>query len=226
MHRLVGTLRSIAREEVRQQWQPALAVVTSVHGRNGDELHACTVRLRETGIVLPRVPIATGLIGVVALPAEGDLVLVGFAGGDLHAPVVLGRLYNEQVAPPEHGPGELVAWLPGGEEDAEKSLRLTVKTPGDGTRALELVLDGSVRVELRVDDEGVRLAAQDATFSLTQTGGSDGKAELKVGQASIVVEQGGDVTVEAGGTLTLKGTTVEISGDATVKVAGQTIQLN
>ena len=61
---------------------------------------------------------------------------------------------------------------------------------------------------------------------MTQSSGSDGKAELQVGDSKIVVEQGGDVTIEAAGTLKLKATKIEISGDATVKVAGQTIDLN
>jgi Type VI secretion system/phage-baseplate injector OB domain len=227
VHALVDTIRGIARDEARRQWHPALGVVTSLHGRSdGEAFHACTVRLRETGLVLPKVPLAVGLLGVTALPQEGDLVVVAFAQGDLHAPVVVGRLYDERTAPPEHGPGELVAWLPGGEEDETKSLRLTVSTPGDGSRLLELALGGSVPIEVAVDDEGVRLATKDALFTLRQSGGSDAKAELTVGQASIAVEQNGNVTVEAGGTLTLKGAKVEISGDATVKVAGQTIQLN
>ena len=189
--------------------------------RNGGSAHACTVKLRETGIVLPRVPIATGVIGWAALPAEGDLVVVIFAGGDMHAPIVAGRLYNEAVSPPVHGPGEVVAVLPGGEEDATKSLQLTVKTPGDGSRALTLLLDGSVQVRVDVDDDGVRLKTQETELTL-----SDDKAELKVADASVTVKKGGDLTIEASGTLTLKGTKVEISGDASVKVAGQTIDLN
>jgi uncharacterized protein involved in type VI secretion and phage assembly len=180
------------------------------------------VKLRETGLVLPKVPIAVGLIGVAALPQEGDLVLVAFAGGDLHAPVVVGRLYSEQTAPPEHKPGELVAWLPGASQ-GDSSVQVAVRTPDGGPRKVEVLLDGSTKVELLLEDERVRVAAGEATLELN---GSDGKAELTVGQASLVVEQNGDVTVEAGGTLTLKGTKVEISGDATVKVAGQTIQLN
>jgi hypothetical protein len=229
MQDVVHTIRRIARDEAGQRPGAALGVVKSVHGRPAggpDVFHACTVQLRETGIVLPKVPIATGLIGVAALPAEGDLVVVVFAGGDLHAPVVVGRLHSDRVDPPEHGPGEVVAWLPGGEEDSTRNLQFVARTPGDGTRSVRLTLDGSVKVEVLVDDGGVVLQAQDCRFSLTQSGGSDGKAELAVGQAKVTVEQGGDVTVEAGHKLTLKGAQVEITGDTSVKVAGQTIDLN
>ncbi len=79
-HQLVHTIRQIARHETRKQWAPALGVVMSVFGTNGTTDYACTVELRELGIVLPRVPIATDLIGAAALPREEDLVVVVFVG--------------------------------------------------------------------------------------------------------------------------------------------------
>lgn len=226
MHRVVHTMRQVARHEIEQHWGASLGVVTSLHGANGEKRYACTVQLRESGLVLPKVPIATGLIGTAALPREQDLVVVLFVGGDSHAPVVVGRLYNEVVEPPANEPGELVAVLPGDETAPDQRLELRVKTPGDGTRSLHLTLDGSVKVELVVDDGGLRLQAQDTRLSLTQSSASDGKAELQVGGSKVVVEQGGDVTIEAAGTLKLKASTIEISGDASVKIVGQTIDLN
>ena len=118
------------------------------------------------------------------------------------------------------------ALLPGDEQSPEKRVELRVKTPGDGTRSLSLVLDGSVKVELNIDDGGVRIAAGDVQVNLTQTSASDGQAELRLGDSKILVEQSGDVTIEASGTLTLKGAKVEISGDATVKIAGTEVDLN
>jgi phage baseplate assembly protein gpV len=224
--RVVRTIRSIARDEVGRHWHPALGVVTSMHGRNGDTAHACTVELRESGIVLPRVPIAVGVLGMAALPAENDLVVVAFANGDLHAPFVVGRLYNEEVSPPTHDRDEAVLSLPGGEDANEKRLEIRIKTPDDGTRDLHLLIDGSVKVELEVSDSGLRLQAQDARLELTQSSSSDGKAELVVGETSVVLEQGGDMSLEAAGTLKLKATKVEIAGDAAVKITGQTIDLN
>ena len=89
MQRIVHTLRQIARHEVQQHWHPALAVVKTLHGNDGrEQFYACTVQLRESALVLPRVPIATGMTGTAGLPRENDLVVVLFMGGDLHAPVV------------------------------------------------------------------------------------------------------------------------------------------
>ena len=219
-------MRQIARHEADQRWSSALGVVRAVFGSSAEQRYTCTVELRETGLVLPRVPIAAGVTGFVSLPREGDLVAILFAGGDLHAPLVVGRLYNEEVDPPQHEPGELVLSLPGDETASDKLLELRVKTPGDGTRSLALVLDGSVRIEVQVKDGEVTLKAQDAMLKLTQSGSSDGKAELSVGDSHVVIEQSGDMTLEAKGTLKLKADKIEISGDTQVKVAGQTIDLN
>lgn len=226
MQRVVHTMQQIARHEVGALWTSALGVVTSVHGANGNPFYACTVELRESGLVLPKVPVTTGLMGVVALPDVGDLVLIVFLGGDIHAPVVAGRLYSEKVAPPKHGPGELVAWLPRSEEASDQRVELTVKTPGDGTRRVHLVLDGDVVVEVDIDDGQIKLSAQDASLTLSQSGSSDGKAQLKVGDSSVVLEQSGDVTITASGTLKIEAAQVEIAGDTSVKVTGQTIDLN
>lgn len=225
-HQIVHTIQQIARHEAQQRWGANLGVVTSVHGGNGASDYACTVALRELGIVLPRVPIATGVIGAAALPRENDLVLVVFAGGDIHAPVVVGRLYNEVVAPPKNGPGELVVSLPGDETASDKLMELRVKTPGDGTRSATLTLDGQVPITLTVDDDGLKVAVGEARLTVKQTSSSDGSVEVKVGDAKITVSQNGDLALEAGGKLTLKGASVEIAGDSEVKINGQTVNIN
>jgi uncharacterized protein involved in type VI secretion and phage assembly len=184
------------------------------------------VELRDTKIVLPKVPIATGMIGTAALPREKDLVVVVFAGGDLHEPVVVGRLYSDDVDPPENAAGELVAVLPGDEASSDKRVELKVATPGDGTRDITLTLDGPVKVFLEITDDGVTIQTGDASIKLSQSSASDGQAEVKVGDSKITLTQTGDVTIEASGTLKLQGTKVEINGDASVKVAGTTIDLN
>jgi uncharacterized protein involved in type VI secretion and phage assembly len=222
VHQVVHTIREIARHEVDQRWNACLGVVKSVQAAG----YACTVELRESHIVLPEVPIATGLMGAVGLPAENDLVVVVFVGGDLHAPVVVGRLYNEKIAPPKHGSGEFLASLPAGETATDKLLELRVKTPGDGSRTLTLTLDGSVKVEITVDNDGISLKSQDTALTLKQTSSSDGKAELIVGKSKVSIEQAGNVTIEAEKALTLKASTIEISGDTSVKIAGQKVDLN
>jgi uncharacterized protein involved in type VI secretion and phage assembly len=223
MQQAVHIIRQIARHEVMQRHGAYLGVVKSVQG--GPDDHSCTVELRESRIVLPNVPIAVGFTGFATLPAEGDLVAVLFLGGDLHAPIVVGRLYTRDLKSPAHGPGELVVQLPV-DADSDQRIELRIKTPGDGSRALSLVLDGDVRVSIDVTDTGITMAAGDATVTLSQTSGSDGQVAIAVGEAKMTLSKSGDVSLEASGKLTLKGQTVEISGDASVKVAGQTVELN
>jgi uncharacterized protein involved in type VI secretion and phage assembly len=223
MHAVVQTIRDIARHEAGQRWNTRLGVVKSVKG-SGD--YACTVELRETHLVLPDVPIATSAMGLASLPSEGDLVVVLFVGGDLHAPVVIGVLYNEKVAPPENDSNLLVGVRPGGETATDKRMEWSISTPGDGTRELHVLLDGKVKVEVTVNDEGIVLTAQDTKFTLKQTSGSDGKAELQVGNSKVTIEQAGNVTVEAEKTLTLKANKIELSADAQVKISGQAVDIN
>ena len=226
-HRVVHAIQRIARHELEQHANAAFGVVRSVHGRAGSEVaHACTVELRESRLVLPRVPIATTLLGAAALPNEGDLVVVLFVGGDLHAPVVIGRLYSDVVAPPVHDVGEVVVSLPAGEDAGDKKVEVRVKNPGDGSRSASVVLDGTVKVAVEVDDEGVRIQAQDARLVIRQTSSSDGAIELSAGDTKVSIEQGGDVRVRATGTLTLQANKIEISADTSLKLAGQTIDLN
>jgi uncharacterized protein involved in type VI secretion and phage assembly len=224
MHRLVQTIQQIARHEVEQQAAPQLAVVQSVHGSND---YSCTVQLRDSGIVLPKVPVATQVIGHASLPRENDLVLVAFAGGDLHAPVIIGRLYDDEVRPPKNAAGEHVTVLPGDETEATKSLELRVKTPGDGTRSLVLTLAGdSVNIKLTIDDGSIKLEAQDTSLVLTQSGSSDGKAELKAGDNKVTIEESGNISVECSQKLTLKAADIEIKADNSVKISGTTVELN
>jgi uncharacterized protein involved in type VI secretion and phage assembly len=223
MHRMVQTIQQIARHEVAQQAAPCLAVVTEVHTTGPD--YACTVQLRDSGVVLPKVPIAVQFIGFASIPREHDLVLVAFAGGDLHAPVVIGRLYNEEVEPPKNAPGELVSILPGDETAETKRVELRVAT--DGKRSVTLSLAGdSVSIKLAVDDDGIHFKTQDVTLDLTQSGASDGQAVLKVGDAKVTLEQAGDISVETKGKLSLKAMDIEIKADASVKISGTTVELN
>jgi len=226
MQNVVHTIQSIARHEVLKRSHAQMALVSSVHGSNGQPDYACTVKLRETGLVLPKVPIATSVIGHVGLPVENDLVIVLFMNGDLHAPVVVGRLYSEQVDPPAHQPGEVVIALPGHEPDPDRQLLITATTPDDGSRQLNISLGGDVEVEVAISDDGVMLRTPDASLSIRQAGSTDARIEMKAGDARVTLSQSGDLSVEASGKLTLKAREIDIAAEVQVKVAGQIVELN
>jgi hypothetical protein len=219
-HTIVNTVRAVARDEVDRRPYVAIGEVTSIHG--GTDAHACSVRLRETGVVLPKVPIAVGVLGYAALPEPGDLAVVAFANGDLHAPVAVGFLYDDTVSPPDHNEWEAIFSLPGGEPDSTKAVQVALKSPDPDSRSLVVTIDGSPKVEASILHDSIVLAAGEA--KLTLDGG--GKGTFEVGDSKIELKKDGNMTIEAGQKLTLKATEIEIKGDATVKVAGQTIDLN
>ena len=100
---LFETVRRIAQAELRQIRTAELAVVKDQHAHEGasdNDNYACDVELRNSGLALKQVPVATGQVGAVNIPAVGDLVLVQFIGGDINAPVITGRFYNDQDRPP------------------------------------------------------------------------------------------------------------------------------
>ncbi len=113
---LYDTIRRIVQEELGQVRTAELAVVEEQHA---DEF-ATSVKLRDSGIVLRKVPVATPRIGAVSLPAVGDLVLVQFVGGNVNAPIVTGRLYNDEDRPPANDDAQSILHLPldAGDDDA------------------------------------------------------------------------------------------------------------
>jgi uncharacterized protein involved in type VI secretion and phage assembly len=42
------------------------------------------------------------------IPNVGDLVVVAFVGGHINAPIILGRLYNDEDLPPKNDVGQLI----------------------------------------------------------------------------------------------------------------------
>ncbi|HVF14082.1 MAG TPA: phage baseplate assembly protein V [Acidimicrobiales bacterium] len=215
---LYDAVARVARHEVGARPTAAVGEVTDVHTRAGPSVdHAVTVKLRDRGLVLPKVPIVVGALGLVATPAVGDLVLVVFAEGDLHAPVVVGRLYHSDLAPPEHADGQVVLVLP----------------PGSASPALKAIVDGGApsvelevgsRTKVKITDGVVEVTAGDATVTIDATG--SGEVKVAAGQASVTLAGKGDVTVEAANALTLKATTIEIKASATVKITGAKVDIN
>ncbi len=153
--------------------------------------------------------------GAVVLPEVGDEVLVGFAGGDLDTPYVIGGLYNGKDTPPD------------------------LSAPAvDGS-------SGEIGVRAFVSRTGHRLELVDSPRGdsvLLSTG--DGKLLLKLDKKSSTVEltssgqvkiSGMGVSVDAGtGVLELKGQQVKVTGQAqaelsasgSVTVRGGVVRIN
>lgn len=214
---LFDAVTRIARHEAEARPIAALAVVTEVHTQalmGADD--SVTVELRDSGVLVPRVPVATGCLGLVATLAPDDLVLVVFADGDVHAGVVVGRLHHRDLPPPEHSAGQVVLQLPPGESSPSVDLKVD---PADPVITLTV---GST--EIRIEEKKVSVTIGDA--ELVVDGSSPGELSLTAGEATATFKGNGELSLEASQKLLLKGNQVEIKGDAGVKISGAKVDLN
>ncbi|MFC7547751.1 VgrG-related protein [Plantactinospora sp. GCM10030261] len=143
--------------------------------------------------------------GALVLPEVGDEVLVGFAGGDLDEPYVLGGLHNGK------DPAPTVSTDPVDRSSGEIAVRAFVSRTGH-------------RVEL-VENDGIIVATGDGKLTV--------RLDRKKGVVEI--KGGSGVTIDAGtGPLELKGQKVsvsamseaELTANGQVTVRGGVIKLN
>lgn len=199
---LVAIIRAIVDDRLRGLRSAELAIVTAIHPRASEaaaDNHECDVRLRDSGLVLKRVPVATQRIGAAAIPAVDDLVLVQFLNFDLHAPIVTARLYNDADRPPVGKGAEFVYVSP--DPQAGDVRRLHLEFPNGNTVTLK--------------DDGVTLAMGGTTLSVKH----DGNVEVDAGRNDVALVAGScSLAVKGGGT-------VEVTGKTTVTVDAAAIEL-
>ena len=213
MESVVGVMKRVAEHEARRILTTELGVVTAVfpHADEGDtDNYEVSVQLK--GRLLPdgqrmelrRVPVATPYLGFAAVPNVGDLVLVQFIGGDVNAPVVTGRLYDDENRPPPNQQDELLLQH---KRDAGASLKLDAE-------GRVILTSKSLENTLTLDDEAVTI--RNEKFSLT----IDFKGE------KITLSSDKDLQLVAtSGTLTLEGNAVEITSKSDVKITASSGKL-
>src|SRR5262245_30021442 len=97
---LYDSITRIARHEVNGRAFAGVGRVVDVFPANdGQQDHAVSVEMRDSKLVLPRVPIAVDAMGFAAIPAMDELVVILFLEGDHNAPVMIGRLYHPDKNP-------------------------------------------------------------------------------------------------------------------------------
>jgi uncharacterized protein involved in type VI secretion and phage assembly len=211
MSGLVTTIQAIIREELRRLYLAELGVVTALHAHESESdknNYACSVQLRDSGLELRHVPIATTRIGLCELPNVGDLVLVQFLGGEPNAPVVTGRFYSEAARPPVAKAGELVYESP--DEEAGGVRRAFLKLPNGAT--------------LTWDDDAITLETGATTLTINHDGEvvleSADKVTIK-SSGDTLVEAQGALNMKAGGDVSLEGMNVNIKAQMNAQVEGQ-----
>lgn len=213
MSTLIDTLRAIIRDEIAAHRPAELAIVTAVHpgdGQSGN--HQVDLRLRASGLELARVPVTVPRLGFSLLPRPDDLVLVVFIDGQVHAPVVVGSLYDAQRHPPQAGARD-AAFIPPDEAD-DSVRRFHIATPGGGA--------------LTIDDAGLRYEAGGTLLRIDQDGDvsvASAKAVAVESQAGLSLKAGSDLTIEAGTDLSLKGARISIQGQASAQLKAANLGL-
>jgi uncharacterized protein involved in type VI secretion and phage assembly len=140
--------------------------------------------------------------GILFLPEVGDEVLVAFEHGDIDRPYVIGSLWNGVDKPPVTN------------DDGKNNIRLIQSRSGHKVKLDDT--DGSEKIEI-LDKSGKNSIVWD-TSENTITISADKDIVLKAPSGKISLDakelslkSSGEAKVEAGGSMTLKGSTVDIN---------------
>jgi phage baseplate assembly protein gpV len=234
MDSVVGVMKKVAEQEARKIYTTELGIVTAVfpHASKSDkDNYQCSVKLKNKkqpdgkDFELRKIPIATAHLGLVNIPNIGDLVLITFIGGDVNAPVMIGRLYNDPDQPPVNKEKEFLLQhdLKGGGSlkiDAEGVVTLTSKNE----KNIITVKDDEVTAV--TDKSSLTLKGGDVTIKNDQSKItlSGGNVTIDNGTCKIKVESGGITIDAASSNVTIKSMGSIKVGDATtgsVQVGGR-----
>ena len=224
---LYDSVERIARHTVHKHATSGIGRVIATHPGEAGNLppnHAVSIEMRDTGLVLPEVPVVVGVIGFASIPALDDLVLVVFTDGDFNAPLVVGRIYNSEQQPPEHADGQLVFRSPAGQATGDLNLVVELEQP-----SVKLDLPGDLELSLS-EAEAV---LQVGEMKLTLSGSGNGEALLEAGSASMRLKNGQsieltatEISLKADASLSFEAAQIEIKGSGTVDISGGIVNLN
>ena len=220
MSTIVNTIQAIIQQELRNVRVAELGVVEEVfpHSATNDkDNYGCDVKLKNSGLLLKRVPIATNHIGTAAIPNKGDLVLLAFDRGEIHQPLVIGRLYNDADRPPLNKTDEIIFRLPLAKAD-DKTIKAAIRNHQDQDPPREILVEMPPKITLRLNDGAVQATAGKSEMKLSQPDGSGGTVTVFAGSTKITMNQDGDLVIEtardmklkAVGDLSLEGKNVKI----------------
>ncbi len=228
MTTILSTIQEIVRHELRAVRIAELGLVEDVYPHEADsdaDNYACDVRLKNSGLLLKRVPVASGHIGTVAIPNVGDLVLLTFEKGDINQPVIIGRLYSDDDRPPFNKPDEVIFRLPL-EKDDDESILASIKNHGDQSPPREVLLQMPPKLNVKITDGTLTATAGKTELKLDNPNTGGGTVTVLAGGTKITMDQDGDVSIEvmgsmsvkANGDLSLEATSISIKAQANVDI--------
>lgn len=231
---IVGVMKKVAEQEVRKIYTTELGIVTAVfpHASDSDkDNYQCSVKLKNKKLPdgkdfeLRKVPVATSHMGLVNIPNVGDLVLVTFIGGNLNAPIIIARLYNDEDQPPVNKEKEFLLQhnlKEGGSLKIDAEGVVTVMSKNEKN----IITVNDDKISTVNDKCGITIEGGDITLKNEQCKVvlSGGNITIDNGTCKIQV-QGGGITIDAASSnVTVKSMGSIKIGDATtgsVQVGGR-----
>lgn len=195
MDSIISIIKKVAEQEAQKVYTTELGLVTALFPHEGPtsrDNYQCSITLKNkkqpdgSDFELQKVPVATQHMGLANIPNVGDLVLVSFVGGNIHAPVIIGRLYNDEDVPPENKEGEFLL-----QHNLENGSSLKMDADGVMTissqqeKSIITVQDGSIsivtaneQVSILIEDGGVTIDTANKPIQVKSSG------EITVGDAT------------------------------------------
>jgi hypothetical protein len=254
----VESIKKICENEVKKQRMLELAIVKNIYthkSSNDNDNYECDVELKNGGNELRKVPILTPHIGFTWVPNVGDLVLIGYVGGNVNSPVVLGSLYNDDQRPPVNDMDQAICST---SEEGFKQLDFTIGN------------DNNMKID---SDKGFQWSAGDVRLLLNKrrnevsimdfknlsfwiSGSNKGDASIacnnsiliavipdvdkapSVPKNGILIKTDGEVTIKAGkinlsgdveingGSIKLKGTNISVEASGPLDLKGNPVNIN
>lgn len=189
---IIGIIKDIAQKEAAHIYTTELGIVTAVFPHSGEsdkDNYQCSIKLKHkkqadgSDFELRKVPVVAPHIGMANIPNIGDLVLVSFVGGNINAPVIIGRLYNDEDIPPLNNENEL----------------LIQHTPTSGS-SLKIDADGVLTIAsqsenksiVTVNDDEVLVETSNSQVKISLSGGG---IEINAGSNAIDIKSSGNITI-------------------------------
>ena len=232
MSGMIEIIRKVVDSELKKLHFSELGVVTSIfpHASDSDkDNYECNVQMKNRDLELRKVPVATQLIGLTYIPQVGDLVLLNFINCNINAPIIIGRLYNDEDRPPANE-GEEIIYVPPYSSNADlrrfhmelpSGLLLTIqdemiKIEAGGTKII-VNKDGDVELESKAK------VVVNATGDMELTA-----ANLKIEtQQNLEIKAGVNANIESGASMGLKaGATADIEASAPLTLKGAMVNIN
>ena len=202
MDSIIGVMKKVAEQEAAKIYTTELGIVTAIfpHSSAVDkDNYQCSVNLKNRqqpdgkDFELRKVPVATQHMGLANIPNVGDLVLISFIGGNINAPVIIGRLYNDEDQPPENNEGEFLL-----QHNLENGSSLKIDSEGVLTVSSQneastiTVKDGEItiatnqeQVTIKIEDGGITLDTANNPVTIKSMGeitiGDGATSQVKVG---------------------------------------------